>query len=234
MIYQFEKSNLWQRWRSFWVDLIKTRSIRLLNKTPQGELFLLKMYFAAEKNTVVGINEKLQALPMPEWLKEDLRIHLQEEGHHIKLFASAIRSYGESPPKSNESSFIDWAKLKPWFKLSKQYESQFVHGALIPAYVIGECAEYMLVRVLSRHEKELPTKHPLKEMLQNILSDERRHLQICYQTLERLVLPEEQATLERLRKQVYQVDLSWGVSSALAHYFVGLYFFALRLTHRVK
>jgi len=215
VIYQFEKSNLWQRWRSFWVDLIKTRSIRLLNKTPQGELFLLKMYFAAEKNTVVGINEKLQALPMPEWLKEDLRIHLQEEGHHIKLFASAIRSYGESPPKSNESSFIDWAKLKPWFKLSKQYESQFVHGALIPAYVIGECAEYMLVRVLSRH-------------------DERRHLQICYQTLERLVLPEEQATLERLRKQVYQVDLSWGVSSALAHYFVGLYFFALRLTHRVK
>lgn len=224
----------WVAWQAFWVEAIKTRALRLLHHNAYGELFLLRVYFLAENSTVAGIHENLMQLPMPDWLRDNMQAHLREEGQHIQLFAQAIQARQATLPQKNAMDWLSQHKVKQWQHIATRFQAQFQAGALVPAYVIGECAERMAMRVLVRHCRVLGQAHPLYALFSRVLSDESRHAEQCQQVLSRLVLPHEKASLDALTQQIRQVDFSWGITSALFFYAAGVYWLLRAIIWPIK
>lgn len=209
---------LLEQWRICWVNAIKSRAIRLLHKSRQGELLLLRMYFLAEATTVNGIANDVSPLAMPEWLVAVNAQHLQEEGLHIKLFAEAIKARGGQLPKARKLDWLSRHKVRKWLAIAQHYRSRFAWDGLVPAYAIGLCAEQMAMRVLERHCRAIAPQHPLQALLSRVWADETQHVETCAEVLQKLVQPEESAALRTLLAEIRRVDRAWGFATA-----VGLY-----------
>lgn len=209
-----------ENWRMFWVNLIKTQAIRLLHRSCQGELLLLRMYYLAESATVLGISRDVRPLPMPDWLLAINARHLEEEGVHIKLFAEAIKARGGSLPSARKLDWLSRFKLGQWVAIAQRYRSRFSWDGLVPAYAIGLCAEQMALRVLERHGRAISGAHAFRPLLDRVLADEAQHVETCADVLLKLVEPGEMADLHALLAELRRVDYSWGLVTAIGMFCV--------------
>ena len=68
------------------------------------------------------------------------------------------------------------------------------------------------------------SQHGMYPLLSRVLSDEKRHVQLCQDTLQKLVAAEEIPALKRLLVEVRAIDASFGISGAIAMYAAGIYY----------
>lgn len=216
----------WQRWRADKVDRIKRAAIAQLHHSQGGEALLLRMYLVGEEATECALMEDWSQ-HAPEWLQQQVAQHLADERHHANAFAKALRARGHEVVQAQgqtEPDRLSQAKIERWKKLSQRYATQFRQGLLVPAYATGLCAEQMALRVLSRHCDVIGTQHAMHPLLARVLSDEKRHVQLCQSTLKKLVEPAEIPALEKLLAEVRVIDASFGISGALAMYGAGVFY----------
>ncbi|UZE32597.1 diiron oxygenase [Pseudomonas sp. B21-059] len=202
------------------VDRIKRAALRRLHRSPHGERLLLRMYLAGEDATERTLLEDL--LPQsPPWLERQVQQHLADERRHVTLFADALRGLGDDGSVRLEPDWLSRRKIRRWQRLAHRYAAHFEHGLLVPAYATGLCAEQMAQRVLSRHCAVIGTGHELYPLLSRVLTDEKAHVRLCENTLRRIVAPHEFVHLDLLLKDIRAVDVSFGVTGALAMYVAG-------------
>lgn len=213
---------LLSRLRQKAVSRLKNAATRLLHRSVAGELLLLRIYFMGEISSVDGIRHEVGGLPMPDWLQQQNRQHAQEEGQHIRLLSEAIRARGGKIPHKARLDLISQYKVNRWRQLGLASSPHFAAGDLVPAYVIGLCAEQMALRVLDRHCTLIGPAHSFYPLLDRIRQDEIRHVEFCARAIEALVSPSEVPALLRLVQQIRQVEQSWGLTTMAGLWFVGL------------
>lgn len=211
------------------VTLLKNAATRLLHQSSAGELLLLRMYFMGEIASVDGISHEVSPWPMPVWLQEQNRQHVQDEGQHIRLISEAIRRHGGQVPHKADLDLISRHKVKRWKQLALNAAPQFSVGRLVPAYVIGLCAEQMALRVLNRHCQLIGPSHDFYPLLDRIRQDEIQHVEYCARALESLVSDEEIPALLTLLQQIRRIDQSWGLTTMAGLLLVGIGFSIRRL-----
>ena len=216
----------WQQWRAQRVDRIKRAAIALLHRSQGGEALLLRMYLVGEEATECALMDEWSQ-HAPPWLQQQIAQHLSDEQHHAKAFAQALRERGHAVAQERgqtEPDRLSQAKITRWKKLSLRYAPSFKQGLLVPAYVTGLCAEQMAQRVLSRHCAVIGAQHRMYPLLARVLNDEKRHVQLCQETLQKLVTVEEIPALKKLLAEVRAIDASFGICSAVAMYAAGIYY----------
>lgn len=216
----------WQKWRASAVDRIKRKALEQLHRSTGGEALLLRMYLVGEEATECALLEDwTQEAPLR--LQQQIESHLADERQHARAFASALGARGHAVPQApgqTQPDRLSQSKIAKWRKLSQRYAPQFAHGLLVPAYATGLCAEQMAQRVLSRHCDVIGAQHAMYPLLSRVLGDERRHVQLCQQTLRTLVQPSEMPALARMLAEVRAIDASFGISGALAMYAAGIFY----------
>ena len=210
----------WPRVQARLVDRTKRAALRQLHRSPQGEVFLLRMYLVGEEATELALHAELTSQGQPDWLAKQAESHLADERKHMRLFANAITQLGVAPPQG-QSNWLS-GKLMRWKSLAQRYAAHFSHGPLVPAYAIMLCAEQMAVRVLERHCSVIGTSHLLHGLLTGVLDDESKHVRFCAHTLTRIVPESELPHLRTLLKEIRKIERGFGVSGAIAMYLVGL------------
>lgn len=202
----------------FCVDAIKCRALRLLHKSRQGELLLLRLYFLAEGAAVSGITNDVRPLPMPEWMVPVNIQHMQEEGQHIKLFSEAITARGGQVPKDRSLDWLSRRKVGKWLAIAQHYRSQFAWDKLVPACAVVMCAEQMAMRILERHCRAIAPQHPLYALLSRVWSEETQHVNTFAEVLNKLVRPEEQADFCAMLAEIRRVERAWSLTTAAGLY----------------
>ncbi|WP_231655242.1 hypothetical protein [Pseudomonas californiensis] len=203
------------------VDRIKRSALQKLHRSRRGERLLLRMYLAGEDATERTLLEDL--LPQsPAWLERQVERHLADERRHVALFAQALYALGDKEAPRLEPDWLSKRKIMRWQRLAHKYAPRFEHGLLVPAYATGLCAEQMAERVLRRHCSVIGAQHTMYPLLSQVLGDEKAHIRLCENTLQRIVAPHEAPQLALLLKDIRAIDASFGVTGALAMYVAGL------------
>jgi hypothetical protein len=211
----------WPALQAWLVDRIKRAALRELHATEAGEVLVLRAYLIGEEATELALQRDL-AGTYPDRLQRQVACHLADEQHHADLFAVALAKRGVWRP-AHRPDFLSRWKIAQWRSLAQRYIPQFSMGAVVPAFIIGLCAEQMASRVLQRHCELIGARHPLYPLLSRVLVDEQRHVGLCGRTLARLVAPHEQAALAAMLDEARKVERSFGVTGALAMYAAGVW-----------
>ncbi|WP_299201710.1 hypothetical protein [uncultured Amphritea sp.] len=220
----------WPRVQAQWVNYIKRAALRQLHASNAGERLLLRIYLIGEQATEIALQRELVTEP-PDWLVRQMDQHLAEEQEHVRAFGAALAERGEINVTQHHAQ-PDWLsrrKIAQWHTIAHRYEASFASGLLVPAFAIGLCAEQMATRVLERHLQWLnqqPESDPLQPLLVRVLADEGRHVQLCSDTLARLLEPHEQPAFSKMLAEIRAIDRSWSVTGAIGLLLMGL---ALRL-----
>lgn len=218
----------WRGWPALqarWVTRIKRAALRQLHASAAGERLLLRMYLIGEEATEIALQRDLAGEP-PPWLARQMEQHLSDERRHAAAFASALAERGGVSSPRAKPDALSRRKIAQWHRLASARSDRFANGLLVPAFAIGLCAEQMATRVLERHVAVIGQAHPLNVLLRSVLADEDRHVRLCCSTLARLVMPGEEAALQRLLNDVRRIDRAFGITGAVGMLIVG---FALRL-----
>ncbi|MBS7438660.1 hypothetical protein [Pseudomonas syringae] len=209
------------------VDRIKRAALKRLHRSPRGERMLLRMYLAGEDATERALLDELMP-QSPPWLERQVEQHLADERRHVVLFTEALHAMGDEGSKRLAPDWLSRHKIRRWQHLARRHSANFEQGLLVPAYATGLCAEQMAQRVLGRHCAVIGTAHSFYPLLSKVLADEKAHVRLCENTLQRIVAPHEWVHLARLLKDIRTVESGFGVTSAVAMYVAGWVFGGLR------
>ncbi len=221
----------WPALQARWVHHVKRAALRQLHASRAGEVLLLRLYLVGEESSEQALQRELRA-SAPDWLSRQLDQHLADEQLHARLFADAIAERGgtaqaaAAPEEAPRPDWLSRRKLARWQGLIARHAPHFAHGALVPAYAIGLCAEQMASRILQRHTALIGPRHALQPLLVRVMADEERHVRLCSHTLQRCVAPHEQARLAQLMREVRDTERGFGITGAIGMWVAGL---ALRL-----
>lgn len=217
---------IWFELRCFMVDRIKSAALANFQKSPWGELLVLKLYLKAEElaasNASFSFDEILKNAP--DWLRKELRIHEKEEASHVRIFETRIRQILTSDHEI-PLYFFSNRKVEKFHSLVLKFENRFTSGTTIPALVVALILENMGVRIFKRHLKVLNrigSESPTASLLTTIIRDEKRHVRGFIQSLRRLVKPSEYRDYKRLRKEALALEHKGGLNSAIIMFALSL------------
>lgn len=221
-----------QTLQSILVDRIKRRAFAQLHRTTAGETALLEIYLAAEN--LPGSDAVFQELERlaPEWLAPQLARQGADEMRHAEwLEERLVALRGARAPRSRRREELALAALKVerLKRLVDRWGDRFEAGRLVPLLAIVHALEETAVRVMRRHLEVLEREARrgrgaprTAAVLAKILADEKRHVTECERAIARLVRPAEKLALARLKDEAAAIDRSFGVTSAVGMFAMGV------------
>lgn len=224
----FPAPTQWVKIQNWLIHHIKKQAIKLLHKSSMGELFLLHLYDWGETATELSLPDTPERVcaNSPAWLLPQLKRHLADEQRHSQMLQARIRLLNQpsTPLKLPDIDKLSQKKLQAIEALAPQWAPHFKENTMVIVYAVAWCGEQMADRILTRHIAQLPADHHLVPLLSQILADEQHHIQLCQQTLQKLVRQQEVPALQALLKEILKIERHLGITSTLGLWWLGLYY----------
>ena len=205
------------------VDGIKRHALMISLGSPRAEAQILQEYLWVEESTESdALRQTIDRTEPPGWLAELIARQLADERRHAELLRRRLATLGAPP--SRPPPAIGRAKVWWLERACAPYATTFAAGPIVTLLAIAAQAEATGVRVFGRHlgvlEERCGASDATAEVVRSILADEKRHARSCAAALERLVLDEERAALDEMRRRIAAIDRAFGVTIALAYWIV--------------
>lgn len=219
-------SKSWFELKCHWVDKIKSAALANFQRTPSGEIIILKLYLRAEELAASSGSFSLDSILMnaPEWLCKEMEIHEKEEARHVRIFEKRIESISQSDGEVPLYLFSE-RKIIKFHSLARKFENRFEFGMIVPALVVALILENLGVRIFKRHLRVLnriATKSPTVSLLSAVIKDEKRHIRGFLKSLRKLVKPSEYRDYRRLRDEAFSLEHKGGLTSAVTMFVLSL------------
>lgn len=207
-----------------------------VTRSRHAETWLLAEYLWGEEAAEGAALANAISKRGPAWLGKLLARQLADEGRHAALIRDRLAELGWRGTVRARGGAVVRAKLWALEQLGQRAAHDFSAGEVVPLLASAASLEATGVRVFGRHlavleaiEEARGALDPTAHVLRTMLADERRHVSGCEGALRRLVQPDEEPALARLRARIDRVDRALGVTSAIALWAVA---FALEMQER--
>ncbi|MFT3837502.1 MAG: hypothetical protein QM723_10955 [Myxococcaceae bacterium] len=204
-------------------ETTKRLAVRNLQRTRDGEALLLHTYLFGEEEAEGSALAQLAARQAPEWLAPRVEKHRADERRHARLLEAELARLGVARKALKLDPVSQW-KLRRIQQLIDERAPRFEAGHLVTLLATAMVLEEMAARVFARHLELLEAGDPLRSTLEVLLRDERKHVRLCADSLDKLVAVEESDQLRALLEEVRRVERSFRLTGALALLGAGLWF----------